>query len=63
VEEEREREWMRRKLCCRWGIKMPEENKGKRDSREERQLGFSKGVYAKLENCRGLFVKQNFPLI
>jgi hypothetical protein len=22
---------------------------------------FSKGVYAKSENCRGLFVKQNFP--
>jgi hypothetical protein len=42
---------------------MPEEDKGKRDSRGERQLGFSKGVYAKSENCRGLFVKQNFPLI
>jgi hypothetical protein len=45
------------------GKEMPEEDKGKRDSREERQLGFSKGVYAKSENCRGLFVKQNFLLI
>jgi hypothetical protein len=34
-----------------------------RKSREEGQMGFSKGVYAKSENCRGLFVKQNFPLI
>jgi hypothetical protein len=32
-------------------------------SRKEGQVGFSKGVYVKLENCRGLFVKQNFPLI
>jgi hypothetical protein len=34
-----------------------------RESREEGQVGFSKGIYAKSENCRGLFVKQNFPLI
>jgi hypothetical protein len=34
-----------------------------RESREEGQVGFSKGVYAKSENCRGLFVKQNFSLI
>jgi hypothetical protein len=35
----------------------------RRESREEGQAGFSKGVYAKSENCRGLIVKQNFPLI
>jgi hypothetical protein len=45
------------------GEEIPEEDKGKKDSREERQLGFSKGVYVKSGNCRGLFVKQNFPLI
>jgi hypothetical protein len=28
-----------------------------RGSREERQVGFSKGIYAKSENYRDLFVK------
>jgi hypothetical protein len=30
---------------------------------EEGQMEFSKGLYIKSENCRDLFVKQNFPLI
>jgi hypothetical protein len=34
-----------------------------RESREEGQLGFSKGVYAISENCKDLIVKQNFPSI
>jgi hypothetical protein len=34
-----------------------------RESREGRQVGFSKGVYAILENHKDLSVKQNFPLI
>jgi hypothetical protein len=46
----------------RMGKKEQEEHRI-RESRGEGQVGFSKGVYAKSENCRGLFVKQNFPLI
>jgi hypothetical protein len=34
-----------------------------RESREEGQVGFSKGVYTIFEDCRDLFVKQDFPLI
>jgi hypothetical protein len=34
-----------------------------RKRREDEQMDFSKGLNAKSENCRGLFVKQNFPLI
>jgi hypothetical protein len=46
----------------RWKRKeMPEEDKGKRDSREERQLGFSKDLCVISKNCKGLVVKQNFP--
>jgi hypothetical protein len=32
-----------------------------RKKREERQMDFSKGLYAILENCRGFSIKQNFP--
>jgi hypothetical protein len=31
--------------------------------REEGQMKFPKGLYINLENCRDLFVKQNFPSI
>jgi hypothetical protein len=34
-----------------------------RESREGRQVGFSKGVYAISGNCKDLFVKKDFPLI
>jgi hypothetical protein len=32
-----------------------------RKKREERQMDFSKGLYAISENCRAFSVKQNFP--
>jgi hypothetical protein len=34
-----------------------------RKRREEEQMDFPKGLTAISENCRDLFVKQNFPLI
>jgi hypothetical protein len=34
-----------------------------RKRREEEQIDFPKGLNANSENCRDLFVKQNFPLI
>jgi hypothetical protein len=34
-----------------------------RESREERQMEFPKGLCTKSEKCRDLFVKQNFPSI
>jgi hypothetical protein len=34
-----------------------------RKKREEGQMKFPKGLYVISENCRDLFVKQNFPLI
>jgi hypothetical protein len=34
-----------------------------RKRREEEQMDFPKGLNAILENCRDLFVKQNFPSI
>jgi hypothetical protein len=34
-----------------------------RKRREEEQMDFAKGLNAISENCRDLFVKQNFPLI
>jgi hypothetical protein len=63
VEEEKGRE--RKRSRGKKGEAAGDKKKGARirESREEGQVGFSKGVYAKLENYRGLFVKQNFPLI
>jgi hypothetical protein len=34
-----------------------------RRRREEEQMDFPKGLNANSENCRDLFVKQNFPSI
>jgi hypothetical protein len=34
-----------------------------RKRREEGQMKFPKGLYVNSENCRDLFVKQNFPSI
>jgi hypothetical protein len=50
----------------RWVLPVGNKKKGDariRKRREERQLDFPKGLYVKSENCRDLFVKQNFPLI
>jgi hypothetical protein len=61
VEEERERgkKWIRRRLCCRW-----EEKKGTRKGKAEKEKwDSSKDLCAISEKCRGLSVKQNFPLI
>jgi hypothetical protein len=33
-----------------------------RTEREEGELGFPKDLYINSENCRDLFVKQNFPI-
>jgi hypothetical protein len=38
-------------------------NVGIRKGREEEQMDFPKGLNAISENCRDLFLKQNFPSI
>jgi hypothetical protein len=61
VEEKREREWIRRRLCCRWGEKG--RHAREKRNRGEREKRFPKDLCTISENCRDLFVKQNFPLI
>jgi hypothetical protein len=34
-----------------------------RKNKGEEEMEFSKDLYINTENCEGLFVKQNFPLI
>jgi hypothetical protein len=41
----------------------PGEDKSERENRKERGTVFSKDLCANTENCKGLSVKQNFPLI
>jgi hypothetical protein len=41
----------------------PGEDKSERENREERRMVFPKDLCANTENCKGLSVKQNFPLI
>jgi hypothetical protein len=45
------------------GKKCSKRIRGREIAEKKDNWDFSKGVYAKSENCRGLFVKQNFPLI
>jgi hypothetical protein len=44
-------------------VKRKKEGARIREKREERRMEFPKGLYVKFENCRDLFVKQNFSLI
>jgi hypothetical protein len=50
--------WRKKKGDAREQIRQREKK-----NREERELEFPKDLSAKSENCRDLFVKQNFPLI
>jgi hypothetical protein len=49
----------REKKCRRQRIR---EHQGE-ENRGEEGMEFSKDLYVITENCKGLFVKQNFPLI
>jgi hypothetical protein len=49
-------------MCRRWEIKKQKGSVRIRRRREEEQMDFPKGLNANLENCRDLFVKQNFPI-
>jgi hypothetical protein len=55
-----------RKVELGWSCRLEERKKGNgriRKRREEEQMDFPKDLNTISENCRDLFVKQNFSLI
>jgi hypothetical protein len=46
-----------------WGRKKKGNIRVRKRREEEEQMDFPKGLNAISENCRNLFVKQNFPSI
>jgi hypothetical protein len=60
VEEKREREWIRRKLCCRWGRK---EGDGREKKKQRRRMNsFPQGPMHKYRKLQGPVCKTKFPV-
>jgi hypothetical protein len=61
--EEEQKEWSREVLPAKKQKKRQGEDKAEGENEGERGLEFPKDLCVIFENCRDLFVKQNFPLI